>query len=236
MTLTVPPGTGAAEAVPQRASRIVLIDNQRIFRHALRALLNRQQHFAVVGDAAEGGEALELIAAERPDVVVTELHLGGGPSVQHLAEIRARFPGVALLVLTALRAHDVAARVRRAGARGYVLKDHSHDELLKALREVAAGRCYRSDVRAVGRACSLAGEAGAVARLVDLTERQRQVLRSLALGYRTREIAQRLGVSVKAVHKQRERIRDVLQLDSIAALTRFAAREGCAEEALPAPE
>jgi DNA-binding CsgD family transcriptional regulator len=65
---------------------------------------------------------------------------------------------------------------------------------------------------------------------VDLTERQRQVLRWVALGYRAREIAQMLGVSVKAVHKQCERIREVLQLDSTAALTRFAAREGVAEE------
>jgi DNA-binding NarL/FixJ family response regulator len=76
----------------------------------------------------------------------------------------------------------------------------------------------------------LMSEDEACAALVDLTERQRQVLRALALGYRTSETARMLGVSVKAVHKQRERIRETLRLDSVAALTRFAAREGFADD------
>jgi DNA-binding NarL/FixJ family response regulator len=119
--------------------------------------------------------------------------------------------------------------VRKAGALGYLLKEHGREELLRALREVTAGRWYRS----------LAPEAGARAAARDdlnnraayLTERQRQVLRSVALGYRTREIAQMLGVSVRAVHRQRERLRRALHLNSIAELTRFAVREGFTEGA-----
>jgi DNA-binding NarL/FixJ family response regulator len=219
MSLVVSPG-----------NRILLIDNQPLFREGLRSLLAREGEFVVVGDAREGSEALELIALQQPDVVITELHLGAGSSVQHLEEIHERFPKVAILVLTEFRARDVAARVRSAGALGYLLKEQSLSELLAALREVAAGRYFRSDFRAPARGFAVSEEGARVIGVADLTERQRQLLRWLALGYRAREIAQMWGVSVKAVHRQRERLRDALQLDSTAALTRFAAREGFAVE------
>jgi DNA-binding NarL/FixJ family response regulator len=219
MSLVVSPG-----------KRILLVDNQQLFREGLRSLLAREGEFVVVGDAREGNEALELIAVQQPDVVITELHLGAGSSVQHLEEIRERFPKVAILVLTEFRARDVAARVRSAGALGYLLKEQSLSELLAALREVVSGRYFRSDSRARARGFAVSEEGARAIGVADLTERQRQLLRWLALGYRAREIAQMLGVSVKAVYRQRERLRDTLQLDSTAALTRFAAREGFAVE------
>jgi DNA-binding NarL/FixJ family response regulator len=163
--------------------------------------------------------------------VVTDLHLAEGSGVQLIEQIHARFPKVAILVLTALRAHNVVAAVRKAGALGYVLKDRGRGELLKALREVAAGRWYRSIAPAAAASRAWMEEGGSLStRAAYLTERQRQVLRWVALGYRAREIAQMLGVSVRAVHKQRERLRDALQLHSTAALTRFAEREGLAQE------
>jgi DNA-binding NarL/FixJ family response regulator len=213
-----------------RVCRILLVDNHQLFREGLRALLARGREFVVVGDAREGHEALELIALQQPDVVITALHSGAGSAVQHLEQIQQRFPKVAILVLTKFRAQDVGVRVRRAGALGYLLKEQGLSELLGALREVAAGRCYRSNSSAVARGLAASEEGVQDARVVDLTERQRQVLRWVALGYRPREIAQMLGVTVAAVHKHSERIRKVLQLDSTAALTRFAAREGLTEE------
>ena len=219
MSLVVSPG-----------NRILLVDNQQLFREGLRSLLAREGEFVVVGDAREGDEALELIAVQQPDVVITELHLGAGSSVQHLEEIHERFPKVAILVVTEFRARDVAARVRSAGALGYLLKEQSLSELLAALREVASGRHFRSDRRAPANRFVVSEEGARAIGVADLTERQRQLLRWLALGYRAREIAQMWGVSVKAVYRQRERLRDALQLDSTAALTRFAAREGFAEQ------
>jgi DNA-binding NarL/FixJ family response regulator len=226
--------TSTAETPHSGAHRILLVDGQRLFREALSILLARENDYVVVGGAADAQEALELIGTLKPEVVVTDLHFGADSSICHLEEIHTRFPHVGLLVLTAFRAHDVAPRVRRAGALGYLLKDRGHKEFLKALRAVAAGRGYRSEegegvrLRAVSQAATCAG-------VVDLTERQRQVLRALALGYRTRETARMLGVSVKAVHKQRERIREALRLDTVAELARFAAREGFAEEDAAAP-
>ena len=231
MTSIASPRTITASSRQRRACRIVVIDDQRILRQALPLLLAAEQEFAVVGDAGQGSEALELIGALRPDVVVTDLHMTEGSGVQLIEQIHARFPKVAILVLTAARAHDVVAAVRKAGALGYVLKDRGRGELLSALREVAAGRWYRSIIPP-GSAARVAIDAGSSlsTRAAYLTERQRQVLRWVALGYRAREIAQKLGVSVRAVHKQRERLRDALQLSSTAALTRFAAREGLTQE------
>jgi two-component system NarL family response regulator len=231
MTLIASPRTPIAASDERRACRIVVVDNQRILRQALRILLAAEDEFTVIGDAGQGAEALELIGALRPDVVVTDLHVTEGSGVQIIEQIHARFPKVAILVLTALRAHDVVAAVRKAGALGYVLKDRGSGELLSALREVAAGRWYRS-VASAGRAARARTDEASHSsgRAAYLTERQRQVLRAVALGYRAREIAQMLGVSVRAVHKQRERLRDALQLNSTAALTRFALREGIAPE------
>jgi two-component system, NarL family, response regulator NreC len=231
MALIASPRTVAVSSDALRACRIVVIDSQRIFRQALRILLAARGGFAVVGDAGQGSEALDLIGTLQPDVVVTDLQLNEGSGLRLIEQIHTRFPKVAILVLTALRAHDVVASVRKAGALGYVLKDRSQGELLSALREVAAGRWYRSVAAAAPVARARANEGGDLSiRATYLTERQRQVLRGVALGYRAREIAQILGVSVKAVHKQRERLRDALQLNSTAALTRFALREGFAEE------
>jgi DNA-binding NarL/FixJ family response regulator len=229
MTLAVSPAANPVVTDTPRVFRLLLVDTHRIFRHALRVLLAPEPGFAVVGESGGADEALELVAALHPDVVITDLHLGDGPGVELIARIRARFPGVAVLVLTAARARDAAASAKRAGALGYLLKDRGRSELLAALRAVTAGRCYRSSTAAT-RAELRADPRALTNRAAYLTERQRQVLRSVARGHPTREIAQMLGVSVRAVHKQRERLRSVLQLNSTAALTRFALREGFAEE------
>ena len=121
--------------------------------------------------------------------------------------------------------------MRKAGALGYLLKEHGREELLRALREVTAGRWYRAIVPEMSARTAARERRHLGNRAAYLTERQRQVLRSVALGYRTREIAQMLGLSVRAVHRQRERLRLALRLNSTAELTRFAVREGFTEKA-----
>ena len=144
MTLVDSPETAAPAVQARRAYRIVLIDSHRIFRQAVRMLFATEGEFTVVGEAGDAPEAVELIASLQPDVAVTDLHLAGGSAVPLIEQIHARFPKVAILVLTSARAHDVAAAVRKAGALGYLLKEHGREELLRALREVTAGRWYRS--------------------------------------------------------------------------------------------
>jgi DNA-binding NarL/FixJ family response regulator len=208
-----------------QACRLVLVDGQRIFRQALQVLLATEDGFTVVGEAGQRSEAFELIASLQPDVVITDLHLSDGSAVQLIEKIRAHAPKVAILVLTAVRARDAAAAARKAGARGYLLKECGRSELRSALRAIVAGRSYRSWSPTI----TAHRRSGLGNRAAYLTERQRLILRSIARGHPTRQIAETLGVSVRAVQKQRERLRDTLQLDGTAALTRFALREGLAE-------
>ena len=122
MTLVDSPETATPAVQARRAYRIVLIDGHRIFRQAVRMLFATEGEFTVVGEAGDAPEAVELIASLQPDVAVTDLHLAGGSAVPLIEQIHARFPKVAILVLTSARAHDVAAAVRKAGALGYLLK------------------------------------------------------------------------------------------------------------------
>jgi len=154
MTLVDSPEAATPAVQPRRAYRIVLIDGQRIFRQALRILFATEREFAVVGEAGHAAEAVELIGNLQPDVVVTELHLADGSAVPLIEQIHARFRRLRFSCSRARGRADVAAAVRKAGALGYLLKEHGREELLRALRDVTAGRWYRS----------LAPEAGARAR------------------------------------------------------------------------
>ena len=219
-------------AAPGCTHRILLVDGQQIFRHALRMLLADDAAFDVVGECGAARAALELTEVLQPDVVITELQLPDCQGMELIEQLRARQPSAAILVLTTLRARERVAAACRAGALGYLLKECGRAELLSAVRAVAAGRRYRSSALSprAPRARTRPGGAHLGAQAAVLTERQRAVLRSLALGYRTREIAQMLGVSVRAIYRQRESLRNTLQLNSTAALTRFAVYEGIAED------
>lgn len=219
MTLVTTPDTATSVADTPGVYRLLLVDAQQIYRQAIRMLFAAEREFCVVGESGQAQDALHLIDALKPDVVITEVQLPQDNGIALIQQIHASYPHVGILVLTAACARDVVAAARKAGAQGYLLKDRSRGELLTALRQVATGRAYRSPV---SRAPSASG------RAAHLTARQREVLGSLALGHSTREIARMLGVSVPAVHKQRERLRHSLQLHSTAALTRFAVCEGLA--------
>jgi DNA-binding NarL/FixJ family response regulator len=219
-------------AATGRPCRILLVDGQQIFRHALRMLLADDAAFEVAGECGTAQAALELAAVLQPSVVITELQLPDSQGLELIEQLRARQPSAAILVLTTLRARERVAAARRAGALGYLLKECGRAELLSAVRAVAAGRRYRSNALSARAPHARVHASGAQlnAQAAMLTERQRAVLRSLALGYRTREIAQMLGVSVRAIYRQRESLRNTLQLNSTAALTRFAVYEGIAED------
>src|SRR2546423_2729034 len=193
MTLIDSPESATPAVQARRAYRIVLIDGHRIFRQALRILFATEREFAVVGEAGHAAEAVELIGSLQPDVVVTDLHLTDGSAVPLIEQIHARFPKVAILVLTSARARDVAAAVRKAGALGYLLKEHGREELMLALREVIAGRWYRSLVPEAGARGAARDDPDLNTPAAYLTQRQRQGPRSLALRPLPREIAQQLG-------------------------------------------
>jgi DNA-binding NarL/FixJ family response regulator len=229
MTLLLNPGSNASGAADSAGiCRVVLIDGQQIFRQALRALLAAEPGLTVVGEAGRLAEALELVGSQSPDVVLCDVKLPDCPGIQLIPQLRVRCPQSAFIALTALHARDHIAAARKAGVLAYLSKQSGRAQLLTAIREVSAGRRYRCDLPSARPAADAGSHLTSGA--AHLTERQRQVLRSVALGHGAREIAETLGVSVKAVYKQRERLRETLQLNSTAALTRFAVYEGFAED------
>ena len=230
MTLLTTPDRAPADATESGgACRVVLVDGQQIFRQAVRALLSAEAGFVVVGEAGRLAEALEVVGRSRPDVVLSDLKLPDSVDMQLIAQLRACCPQAAFVALTALHARDHLAAARKAGALGYLPKQRGRVELLTAIRRVLAGHRYRSELPRSARAGASGRTTGGGGAAL-LTERQREVLRSLALGHCAREIAAALGVSVRAVYKQRERLRETLRLDNTAALTRFAAYEGFTED------
>ncbi len=206
--------------------RVALCDDHGVVRSGLRRILAAEPDLEVVGEAGTISEAVGLAAAERPDVFVMDLNLPDGSGITATATVRKVSPATRVLVLTV---HDDVAYLRRAfeaGADGYVLKEAADVELVHAVRQVASGHQY---VHPTLGAALLAPDAP-TARLGgpggDLSEREVEVLRGIALGSTNSEIAERLYVSVRTVETHRAHVQQKLNIRSRAQLVRFARDAG----------
>ena len=206
--------------------RVALCDDHGVVRSGLRRILAAEPDLEVVGEAGTISEAVALAAAERPDVFVMDLNLPDGSGITATATVRKVSPATRVLVLTV---HDDVAYLRRAfdaGADGYVLKEAADVELVHAVRQVASGNQY---VHPTLGAALLAPDAP-TARLGgpggDLSEREVEVLRCIALGSTNSEIAERLYVSVRTVETHRAHVQQKLNIRTRAQLVRFARDAG----------
>jgi DNA-binding NarL/FixJ family response regulator len=204
--------------------RVVLVDDHGLFRAGVRAELG--DAVDLVGEAATVEEAVPLIRDADPDVVLLDVHLpdGGGEAV--IAAVAPERPGVKFLALSVSDAAEDVIGVIRAGARGYVTKAISGTELAEAIDRVAEGDAVFSP-RLAGFVLDAfkAGErVHGDAELEELTPREREVLQLIARGYRYKEIAARLHLSVKTIETHVSSVLRKLQLSSRAELTRWAAQ------------
>jgi DNA-binding NarL/FixJ family response regulator len=207
--------------------RVVIVDDHRLFRAGVRAELDGLVD--VVGEAGGVAEAVATIAAQEPDVVLLDVHMpdGGGVAVIHGVAQRseiARQPGVRFLALSVSDAAEDVIAVIRAGARGYVTKTISGPELADAVRRVAGGDAVFSP-RLAGFVLDAFADVAPVPddpELDQLTAREREVLQHIARGYMYKEIAQRLGISVKTVEAHVSAVLRKLQLSSRHELSRWA--------------
>jgi DNA-binding NarL/FixJ family response regulator len=199
--------------------RLLLADDHAILRAGLRMLLDAQPDMVVVGEAADGEDAVRRAHATRPDVAVVDLTMPRLGGVETLQRLRRELPVTRLLVLTM---HDDPAYARvafAAGAAGHVVKDSESTELLTAIRTVHRGGTF---ARPGVDEPPPAGDVAATPSFPALSPRERQVLELLARGHTNREVADLLSLSVKTVETHRARLSDKLALNSRADIVRVA--------------
>jgi DNA-binding NarL/FixJ family response regulator len=211
--------------------RILLADDHAMLRAGLRALLEMEDDFQVVGEAGSGEEAVAQALALRPDLVVMDLSMPGMNGLEATRRIAALDIGVEVLVLTIHAEEEYLVPVVEAGGSGYLTKASADRDLVEAVRTVARGQVYLPD-----RAATLllkqvrkAGEAESP-QLSDLSPREKEVLALTAEGYSSTEIGKRLFISPKTVDTYRSRIMEKLELTHRSELVRFALRVGLLTE------
>ena len=204
--------------------RVVIVDDHTIFRAGVRAEIDADVE--VVGEAGDVDAAVAVILAAEPDVVLLDVHMPGGGGVEVLRQVLARHPAQRFLALSVSDAPEDVIAVVRAGARGYVTKTISGSDLVDAVRRVQDGDAVFSPRLAGFVLDAFAGalpDAGASDEQLDqLTAREREVLRHIARGYLYKEVAARLGISVKTVEAHVSAVLRKLQLSTRHELSRWA--------------
>jgi len=209
--------------------RIVIAEDHTILREGLRSLLSSNANFEIVGEAGDGREAIRYVEKYKPDLILTDLSMPRMNGMEAIREIKRESPETKVLVLTVHRAEEYILATFRAGADGYLLKDSTHSELIMAVKRVLSGTHYISpEISEKVIEGYLEGKKSLKSRTSweTLTQREREILKLIAEGYRNKAIAEDLCISVKTVEKHRANLMGKLDLHSIQALTAFAIEKG----------
>ena len=209
------------------ATRVLLADDHALVRVGIRSLLSTIAGFDVVGEAGTGHEALELTDKLRPHVVLMDIAMPAINGLDATARLVERHPEVRVIILSMHASEEYALQALRAGAAGYLLKDADLLELERAIVAVARGETYLSPAISKHVIADYKRRVAEQPEPIDrLTPRQREVLRLIAEGLSTKEIAFKLGLSVKTVETHRAQLMERLEIRDVAGLVRFAIRSG----------
>ena len=214
------------------AVRVLVADDHLIVRQGLRLILETESDFELVGEAADGAEALRLCAETHPDVVLMDLRMPVLDGLAAIQRLSVEQPQIAVVILTTYNEDDLMVRGLRAGAKGYLLKDTSREALFDTIRAAArGGAALKPDVMA--KILSRLGEKRETGKaftesstVADLTERELEVLKAVARGERSKEIAVQLGIAERTVKAHLASIYGKLGVDSRAAAIAVAAQRG----------
>jgi two-component system response regulator NreC len=209
--------------------RIVIAEDHTILREGLRALLSSRPEFEIVGEAEDGRAAVQCIERLKPALALMDLSMPRMSGMDAIREIKKRCPETKILVLTVHKTEEYILATFKAGADGYALKDSTHTELVMAIKSVLTGKPYLSPgISEKVIEGYLEGRQTLKARTAyeTLTHREREILKLIAEGYKNKEIADDLCISVKTVEKHRANIMEKLGLHNVQALTAFAIEKG----------
>ena len=208
-------------------TRVLVADDHALVRVGIRSLLSTIAGFDVVGEAATGHEALELAGTLRPHVVLMDIAMPGLNGLDATARIVERHPETRVIILSMHASEEYALQALRAGAAGYLLKDADLLELERAIVAAARGETYLSPAISKHVVADYKRRVAEQPEPIDrLTPRQREVLRLIAEGLSTKEIAFKLSLSVKTVETHRAQLMERLEIRDVAGLVRFAIRSG----------
>jgi len=209
--------------------KIVIAEDYTILREGLRALLSSRPEFEIVGEAEDGRMAVQCVERLKPGLVLMDLSMPRMNGMDAIREIKKRSPETKILVLTVHKTEEYILATFSAGADGYALKDSTHAELVLAIKSVLTGKPYLSPgISEKVIQGFLEGRRTLKTRTAydSLTHREREILKLIAEGYKNKEIADCLCISVKTVEKHRANLMDKLGLHNVQALTRFAIERG----------
>jgi DNA-binding NarL/FixJ family response regulator len=211
-----------------KAIDIVLVDDHMVVRAGLKTLISAHPDMKVIGEAADGETACQLVEDCKPDVVIMDISMPAMNGIQATERIMQRCPNVKVLVLSV---HDDTSYLRQmlaVGAAGYILKHTAADALIQSIRIVAAGGLYLEPSLAEHVVSRYVRRPAAVTELLgaNLSEREREVVQRVVQGYSNKDIATQLSLSVKTVETYRARALEKLGLTSRAALVRYALEHG----------
>jgi two-component system, NarL family, response regulator NreC len=198
---------------------IVLADDHIVVRSALRLLLEAEPDIEVVAEAGDAEAAIRYVSGHHPTVLILDLNMPGGSSLEAIPQIRDEAPMTAIVVLTMQNDPAFARQALQSGAAGFVLKEAADDELLEAIRQAAGGGTYLNPTLGARLAAAPPEPAGPPD---DLSERELSVLRLIALGHTNSEIASTLHLSVRTVESHRAHIQQKTRRSSRAELVRYA--------------
>lgn len=210
--------------------RVLIADDHTIMRDGLRALLDGEPNIEIVGTAADGLSAIRKAAELKPDIVIMDISMPGTDGIEALRSIKRKNSDVGVVVLTFHKEEHFVRGALDAGADSYILKDESRDELMKAITSVYSGKNYLSpgitDRVLTGYLYGANGENASNPSWNQLTPREREVLKLVAEGYRSREIAEYLSLSQKTIEKHRANFMRKLDLHNVSAVTAYAISNG----------
>jgi two-component system response regulator NreC len=215
------PSETASGKEEARRLRVIVADDHVLMRHSLRKLFEAEGDVELIAEASELKAAVRQVRAHRPDVLVLDLRMPGGSSIDAIGTLREQAPGTRVVVVTMEDNPLFAQRALDAGALGFVVKDYADEELPQAVRAAARGERYVSP--------RLAARLESFQRALtdnDLTPREVEILRLIALGHTSVEVARMLHISSRTVESHRARIHNKLGLGSRAELVRYALGRG----------